>query len=236
MPVLFISETHRVVGSHQDDFEALYRDEWMPKVASDPGTRLAWYFNHAHGSSISFNVVTITAAADWEAWGRLQERVAAGDLQELVHRMDQMRYGSVARIQQALDWSLLQTVELAKLPTTAANSHDLTMYIEDTVRPDAGTVADSAKAVRDAHRGLTKSTSPDALTDFAAAFRSVPVAGRRREIVMLQRVRDLGLLATYYTDGKAGAGAPWSARHNTPPFNDTWSTRVLRVAPWSPLA
>ena len=75
--MLFISETHRVVGSHQDDFEALYRDEWMPMVASDAGTRLAWFFNHHHGTSISFHVVTITTASAGYSGRRAQARSPA---------------------------------------------------------------------------------------------------------------------------------------------------------------
>src|SRR5690349_23110198 len=27
---------------------------------------------------------------------------------------------------------------------------------------------------------------------------------------------------------------PWSAAHDATPFDDTWQTRVLRAAPWSP--
>lgn len=231
--MLFISETHRVIGLHQDNFENLVRDEWMPAVATDPGTRLLWYFNHAHGSSISFNVVTVTGVEDWEAWGRLHERVQSGDLQPLAYRADQMRYGTVASVNEALDWSPFQGTTLASV-AAGGNDHVRTMYIEDTIFADAGTFETGPGAVRAAYRGNLDASAPG-LTELTAAFRPVAVAGRRREIVLLQRIRDLGDLAEYYHDGEAAAGAPWSASHAPTPFTDTWATRVLRAAPWSPL-
>lgn len=231
--MLFIRETHRVIGLHQDNFEKLVRDEWMPAVASDPGTRLLWYFNHAHGSSISFNVVTVTGVEDWDAWGRLGERVQSGDLQDLAYRMDRMRYGTVAAIHEPLDWSPFHGPSLAAVSPGGAD-HDRTMYIEDTIQADGGAFEAGPEAVSAAYGGNID-PSAAGLTELTAAFRPVAVAGRRGEIVLLQRIRDLGVLAQYYLDGEAGEGAPWSATHAPTPFTDTWTTRVLRAAPWSPL-
>lgn len=232
--MLFISETHRIIGARFDDFESHYRDRWLPAVAKDPGTRFLWYFNRAHGSSVSFNVVTITAAADFDAWARLQQRVESGDMQELAHTADQMRYGTSAAINRRLEWSRMPEIDLASVPT-AAQDHERTMYIEDTVRvslddPDAG-----EQAIRAAHRGLGE-PGAGALTEFVAAFRPVSVAGRRSEVTLLQRILDLGVLAKYYVEGDLPPNPPWSAAHAATPFDDTWQTRVLRAAPWSPLA
>ena len=62
--MLFLHETHKVVGAREDDFEAAYRDGWMPTLAEGDDARLLWYTNHAHGSGLSYNVVTITGIAD----------------------------------------------------------------------------------------------------------------------------------------------------------------------------
>lgn len=222
-----------MIGLHQDDFESLVRDEWMPAVATDSGSRLLWYLNHAHGSSISFNVATITGVDDWEAWGRLHERVQSGDLQSLAHRADTMRYGTVAEIVEPLAWSPFQSVSLPGVPA-GVSEHDRTMYVEDTIVADSGEFESGPEAVRAAYRGNIDSSRPG-LTELTAAFRPVGVSGRRGEIVLLQRIRDLGALAQLYLDGEAGPGAPWSADHAPTPFTDTWTTRVLRAAPWSPL-
>ena len=72
--MLFLHEVHRVVGRREKDFEAAYRDGWMPSVATDDGARLLWFLHHAHGGGPSYQVVTITALAE-----RTMARVLAED-------------------------------------------------------------------------------------------------------------------------------------------------------------
>jgi hypothetical protein len=122
---------------------------------------------------------------------------------------------------------------LQDLPATPSE-HDRTMYVEDTLFADTEAFASGPDAVRAAYRGNIDASGAG-LTELTAAFRPVGVSGRRGEIVLLQRIRDLGILAQLYLDGEAGPGAPWSADHAPTPFTDTWTTRVLRAAPWSPL-
>ena len=69
--MLFLHETHRVVGTREDDFEAAYREGWMPTLAQDNNARLLWYANHAHDTGLAYNVVTITGIADGAAWESL---------------------------------------------------------------------------------------------------------------------------------------------------------------------
>ena len=78
--MLFLHETHKVVGAREDEFEAAYREGWMPTLAEDDDARLLWYTNHAHGSGLAYNVVTITGIADGAAWERLVHRAQSGDL------------------------------------------------------------------------------------------------------------------------------------------------------------
>ena len=56
--MLFLHETHKVVGAREVEFEAAYREGWMPTLAADDDARLLWYTNHAHGSGMAYNVVT----------------------------------------------------------------------------------------------------------------------------------------------------------------------------------
>ena len=66
--MLFVHETHQVVGLKEDEFETLYRTGWMPMLAEGDDARLLWYMNHAHGSGPAYNVVTITGVRDGAAW------------------------------------------------------------------------------------------------------------------------------------------------------------------------
>ena len=82
--MLFVHEVHQVVGAKEDEFEALFRDSWMPTLAQGDDARLLWYMNHAHGSGAAYNVVTITGVRDGAAWQRLDERLRNGDLRDWV--------------------------------------------------------------------------------------------------------------------------------------------------------
>ena len=45
--MLFLHESHLVVGYHEDDFEAAFRDHWMPTLGEGDDARLLWYCNLA---------------------------------------------------------------------------------------------------------------------------------------------------------------------------------------------
>ena len=38
--MLFLHETHKVVGAREDEFEAAYREGWMPTLAAGEGERM----------------------------------------------------------------------------------------------------------------------------------------------------------------------------------------------------
>src|ERR1700739_3641707 len=88
--VLFLHETHKVVGARYYEFEAAYREGWMPTLANEDNARLLWYTNHAHGSGVSYNVVPITGIADGAAWERLARRTQTGDLKPWMRELDNL--------------------------------------------------------------------------------------------------------------------------------------------------
>jgi hypothetical protein len=134
--VLFLHETHKVVGARQDEFEAAYREDWMAALAEDDNARLLWYTNQAHGSGWSYTVVTITGIADGEAWERLALRAQTGDLRPWVRELDDLRHDVTGKILLPVDWSPLQDVDFAGVPTDGS-THDLSLFMEDTGWPDA---------------------------------------------------------------------------------------------------
>ncbi len=81
--MLFMHEVHKVRGRAEDDFEAAFREGWMPMLAGGDEARLLWYANQAHGSGPAYTVITVTAVRDGAAWERLTKRVQKGDLQRV---------------------------------------------------------------------------------------------------------------------------------------------------------
>src|SRR5438067_8213357 len=131
---LFVHETHHVRGLDADDFDAAYRDGWMPALAAGDDARLLWYCHHAHGSGPAYHVVTVTAVRDGQAWERLARRLLDGDLAAWAARVDTLRHGLAAKVVVPAPWSPLQEVDLASVPVTAG-THDLSIYMEATGWP-----------------------------------------------------------------------------------------------------
>ena len=110
--MLFLHEVHKVVGRKEEEFEAAYRDYWMPTMAKSDYARLLWYTNHALGSGVSYNVVTVTAIKDGRAWEDLARRVQKGDLQSWMGEVDTFRHDVVGKVLVPLEWSPVQEFDL----------------------------------------------------------------------------------------------------------------------------
>ncbi|HXY93234.1 MAG TPA: hypothetical protein VEP49_12205 [Acidimicrobiia bacterium] len=235
--MLFLHEVHQVVGTQEDEFEAAFREGWMPSLAKGEDARLLWYTNHAHGSGVAYNVVTITAVRDGASWERLARRIQNGDLQEWMRALDECRHDVHAKILVPLPWSPLQEVDLASVPADGAE-HELTMYMEDTMWPIEGKypayVEQSgsfyAKTLVD-NRG---SANPQFL-EIQAAFQPAFGSHVRREVMLMQRILDqdrlLGLLTR---DIPAEMRAPGTWMHDALRLRDQWESKLLRTASWSP--
>ena len=49
--MLFLHEVHQVAGRREEEFEAVYRDGWMPSLAKGDDARLLYFLHHAHGTA-----------------------------------------------------------------------------------------------------------------------------------------------------------------------------------------
>src|ERR1700734_3870520 len=110
--MLFMHETHKVMGRHAALFEELYRTEWMGALAAGDDARLVWYLNHAMGSGPAYQVVTITACSDGTAWEALAQRMQHGNLAGTASRLDSYRYEVEGKLLIPVPWSALQDVDL----------------------------------------------------------------------------------------------------------------------------
>jgi hypothetical protein len=235
--MLFVHETHSVRGACEDDFESAYRDEYLPAVARSGDARLAWYLDHAHGSGRSYRVVTVTAVRDAAAWERHAARLDGGDLTGWQARIDGLRHEVEGKVLVPLPWSPLQQVDLEALPVTAATG-TMSLYMEDTVWPYAGRLADYIDRSGSHYAPSIEASSAagTAILEVQAAFRSAWGTHRRNEIVLWQRVvRDDFLLALLRARVPEQHKAPGSWMHDALDLRDQWESRLLRTAPWSPL-
>lgn len=234
--MLFLHEVHEVAGAREDAFEAALRDEWMPALARDGDARLLYFLHHAHGTGVSYNVVTVTAVADGAAWGRLADRVDRGDLAKLAQRLDELRHDVTAKLLVPLPWSPLQEVDLSSVSTEPAE-REPAIFMQDTVWPHEGRLEEYVARSGSHYAKETERSESEgrALLQIQASFRSAFGSGRRREIVLWQKlVRPKGLRPLISMEVPEPYKAPGTWMHDALELRDRWESRLLRTARWSP--
>jgi hypothetical protein len=233
--VLFLHETHKVVGAREDEFESAYREGWMPTLAEEDSARLLWYTNHAHGSGLSYNVVTITGIADGAAWDSLARRAQTGDLRPWMRELDNLRHEVTGKILLPVEWSPLQEVDLATVPTDAA-THPLSLFMEDTGWPSAP-LDDYIRSWDEIYyRPLSKSSR---LLDIQGCFQVAHGSYRRREAMLWQKIDASNnyevLVRLLTSDISPEHRGPGTYMFDALKYRDQWESRLLRTSAWSPL-
>jgi hypothetical protein len=231
--LLFIHEMHTVRGRAEDQFEAAFREGWMPMLAGGDEARLLWYANHAHGSGPSYTVVTVTAVRDGTAWERLARRIQKGDLQGWMRDLDELRHDVDAKLLVPLPWSPLQDVDFDELPTDG-REHELTLYMEDTMWPYENKFGEYIDRCGEVYAKSLDRPAP--FLTIEAAFQPAMGSQVRREVVLMQRIHQpdalLKLLQTEIPPEHRGPGT-WM--DDALELRDRWTSRLLRTSEWSPL-
>jgi hypothetical protein len=236
--VLFLHETHQVVGAREEEFEAAYRTGWMPTLAQEDDARLLWYANHAHGSGMSYSVVTITGIVDGPAWERLARRTQTGDLAPWMRELDRLRHNVTGKILLPVDWSPLQTVDLATVPVDGG-THPPSLFMEDTGWPYAP--LDDYIRMWDEiyYRLLSKAPPEKRILDIQACFQVAHGSHRRREAMLWQKIEDYdnysALVRLLTSETAPEHRAPGSYMFEALRYRDQWESRLLRTSDWSPL-
>ena len=234
--MLFVHETHRVIGRHASAFEALVRDEWMAALAQRDDTRLLWYLNHAMGSGPAYEVVTITAVADGGAWEALGRRTVEGDLVELATRLDSCRHEVEGKLLLPVYWSVLQEVDLSTVPTDA-RTHPLSVYMQDTGWPDAPLDDYIELWDHDYWQIMREIPRERMLLDIQACFQVAHASGIRPEAILMQKIVNFDTLGRLLTTVEDHDPATWPGTYMAKGLEvrDQWESKLLRTSAWSPL-
>lgn len=235
--MLFVHEVHRFAGAREEEFEAAYRDGWMPALAKDDDARLLYFLHHAHGSGRAYVAVTVTAVRDGAAYERLVQRVQTGDLREWAAETDRSRHTVNAKILVGVPWSPMGELDLATVPTDGT-AHPLTIFMEDTAWPHEAMLDEYLKAAHDHYApSLVEGRHGGrALLDLQAVFQTAWGAGPRREVVLWQKIVDQSRITGLLTSEiPFEHRAPGTWMHDALRVRDDWESRLLRTTSWSPL-
>jgi hypothetical protein len=231
--MLFVHEVHEVRGAREDEFEAAYRDQWMPLLAKGDQARLLWYCVQAHGSGPAYNVVTITAVRDGAAWGELAERTQRGDLRQWARDLDELRHGVRSKVLLPVTWSPLQEVDFHIVPVDGAD-HELSIYMEDTGWPHAP--VDDYVAFWETGYYKPMREHGGSLLDIQAVFQVAFGTGAHKEAILMQKITsDEGLLRLLTTEMPKKFRGPGQFMYEALSYRDRWESKLLRTSSWSPL-
>jgi hypothetical protein len=234
--MLFMHEVHSVRGELEQEFEATYRDGWMTLLAEADDARLLWYFNQAHGSGPAYNVVTVTAVRDGEAYHRLAERMRSGDLLDWSRAVGDMRHQVDGKMLVPVYWSALQEVDLDTVPTDGAE-HELSLYMEDTGWPTAP-LDDYIEFWDDEYFQIMREMPADRrILEIEACFQVAFGTHRRPEAMLMQKILNYGLLMGLISEPEDYDPGEWpgSYMHGGLRYRDQWESKLLRTSAWSPL-
>ena len=235
--MLLLHEVHQVAGAKEEEFDAAYRDEYMPALAKSDGSRLLWYLHLGHGTGQAYTSVSITGCRDATAWAELAERVRGGDLASWSAKVDAVRHEHRAKVIQPVPWSPLQDIDLAGVPVDAA-SHKNSLFMEDTAWPFAGGLQaylDKAGTLYD-HTLSSQKEEGTGMIELEAAFQPVFGTHQTTEVILWQRVvNPKAVMWMLGHDLPPEASAPGTWLHDALTVRDRWESRLLRSAAWSPL-
>ncbi len=233
--MLFLHELHTISGRDEDAFEDAFRTGWMPTLAGDDDARLLWYMKLAHGTGRAYQVVTVTGLRDGAAYERLATRVQRGDLRAWAADIDRVRHEVAGKLLLAVDWSPLQDVDLATVPTDG-REHDPTLFMEDSAWPYEAKLDTYLEKARTHYAPSLEQQSARSLLSLLAVFQAALGAPRRREVVLWQRVDHPERLPGLFTmELPAHVKGPGTWMHDALEVRDDWESRLLRTASWSPL-
>jgi hypothetical protein len=225
--MLFLHETHEIIGGQTPAYEAAVRDRWRPLIEAQGTARLLWFWHLTHGTGLAYQAVSITAVRDWAAWGALTEamRVDAAWRDWFTHAWT-LRREVTSKLLQPTPWSPLQQVDLAAPPPAVAPS----LFLHDTGWPNPGKLDAYVDALGSVFYPQTANYK---MISVEACWTVCPGTGRHHEVVLLQRVLDWPAYANMLSGGerptKRGDWMEEGLR-----YRDRWESKLLRPASWSP--
>jgi hypothetical protein len=174
---------------------------------------------------------------DGAAWERIGTRLRSGDLRSWVAEVDTMRHDVTAKVLCPVEWSPLQEVELANVPSTG-DEHDPTLFMEDTAWPFDGMLLDYlGKAEAQYAPSIAQSgAAGTAIIELQTLLHTAWGTGQRAEVLLWQRITNYDRLWNLFSaDLPQQAKAPGTWMHDALDVRDDWRSRLLRTVRWSPL-
>jgi hypothetical protein len=230
--MFFVHEVHSLTSGSAEGFEATLRDRWMPALAREPGTRLVWCVRSIPGAISAPELVTLTAVADGPTLERFGARVRAGDLREDAASLARQRVEVATRVMAPLEFNPF-TVDLDAEPPEVADAPS-EMYIHDFVPPCLGMQRTYEVAMRQVFMKMLEVEGLEML--IWAGLETVAGGGRVPENLMVTHIGNAAAITQLLAVGNPREDIkPGTWMYDALKLRDTWTSRLLRSVPWSPM-
>jgi hypothetical protein len=227
--MLFLHETHEIIGGKSAEFDTTLRDVWRPLIEAQGRARLLWHWQHTHGTGPAYQAVTLTAIRDWPTWAEIIEAMRTDASWRIWwERCWSMRREVVTKILLPTSWSPLQDVDLGATPVPDLDEGAL--YLHDTGWPHPGKL----NAYTDALGSIFyPQTHRSRMIRVEGCWTTAPGAGRHHEVLLLQRILDWPAFSRLLTAGER-IPQPGEWMIEGLKYRDRWESKLLRPASWSP--
>jgi hypothetical protein len=223
--MLYLHETHEIIGGKMGEFEAVLREQWQPAVERSGLGRMRWFWHHTHGTGPSYHAITLTEIADWKAWGELVDARARSDGFAKWNRdVWQSRREVTSKLLQPASWS-------PPLPEPSAPDAPVTLYLHDTGWPYSGKLDDYVHALGTIYYPQVKHSQ---MITVEACWTTCWGSGRFHEVVLLQKIHNWEAFSHLLTDGERPS-RPGDWMQEGLKYRDRWESKLLRTASWSPM-
>jgi len=224
--MLFLHETHEVVGGRMEEFGAFMRDEWRPLVEAEGSARLLWCWELTHGTGASYQAITVTGVRDWPSWGALATRMQAEPRwRDWRRRAGELRKDTVSKLLVPASWSPNAMIDLSK-----PRVDEPALFLHDTGWPFPGRLDDYVAALGSVYLPQIQKTR---MISLEACWVVAPGTGKHHEAILLQKILDWPRFTELLARGEQGAQrGGWMVEGLK--YRDRWESKLLRTASWSP--
>jgi hypothetical protein len=230
--MLYVHQLWTAPPSKRPEADAMLREEWLPAVARDEGTRLAWVAYGVDGSVGPDDICMLTAVRDAAALERYGERVCSGDLAAPARRLAGLVTAQRIRMLKPLRYDFFDH-EIDSIPTEPQPGRTVA-YMHDFVPPIAGKNRAYEQLMAERYTKLSDAALSDIV--LRASYETVAGGGPQPEHFNLSEIRSIDALVKLLVyeipkEHKQMGTWMWEGLG----VRDRWTTRLVRCAPWSPL-
>jgi len=238
--MIYIHESHHVIGGQMEAFLESCKNEWRPLIEQDGRARLLWFWVWSHGTGPSYRAISLIQAPDYTAWGEIVDRYQrkGSDLHDWYEMAWKFRRKVDGKVMTPVEWS-----PVPKPPRKNAKiEHPPSVYLHDVAYPYPGHVE---RYIATLGKHYYPYLGREQMLSMELCLRVAPGAGDVHEVVLVQRINDTAAFAELITKGEVTPVGPRprpSRRRGATNWmevgltvRDQWLSQVFRTLPWSPL-